>query len=177
MLYHASVNTLPKLYWVRGDTEKLPFKACSLDLIFLSMVLEHIENKEKAMFEGYRILNVGGRVAIRMCDKTQLARTSWYRWFPTALRMDLAKMPDPERVCGILDSAGFAGTLTYKFDDERVEPPARYIARIRGKAYSALQSMPQEEFESGLSLLEKELSSTRYFRYTSPCTLVVGRKL
>lgn len=177
MLGRAATNTLPKLRWIRGNAEELPFKASSFDMTFMSMVIEHIVNKEKAVFEAYRVLRVGGRIAIRMCDRNQLARTSWYRWFPTALEIDMAKMPAPEHVSKILDSAGFEGTLTYKFDDKRVERSSRYIARLKNKAYSALWLVPSEQFRSGISALEEELSLTRYFHYTSPCTLVISNKL
>lgn len=177
MLEHGALNTLAKLHWIRGDAEVLPFKAWSFDMTFLSMILEHVANKEKAVFEAYRVLKLGGRIAIRMCDKTQLSRTSWYHWFPTALRIDMTKMPDPEYVCRILHLAGFGDTLTYKFDDERVEQSTEYLARIKNKAYTALRFVPSEEFESGVSALEKQSSLSRYFHYTSPCTLVVSHKL
>lgn len=43
-----------------GDLEKLPYKDSSFDLVYSAYVFEHLENPEKVVKEGLRVLSKGG---------------------------------------------------------------------------------------------------------------------
>src|SRR5262245_30924440 len=45
-----------------GDAHALPFKDASLDAVFLTSVLEHLTNPNRAIDEVYRVLRPGGRL-------------------------------------------------------------------------------------------------------------------
>ncbi len=50
----------PKIKFLRGDIENLPFTARLFDLVYSMFVLEHTENPEKVLREAARVLAKGG---------------------------------------------------------------------------------------------------------------------
>lgn len=55
--------------WARGDLERLPLDARSVDLALLSQALHHARRPERALAEAARVLRPGGRVSIQELRK------------------------------------------------------------------------------------------------------------
>lgn len=65
--YEDSVNLDIDLFDnvdVVADGKQLPFKNNSFDLIFIEMVLEHVDESEKVIAEAYRVLKKGGKMYV-----------------------------------------------------------------------------------------------------------------
>lgn len=88
----------------RGDLEKLPLKARSMDAVFISQVLHHAARPAAALKEAARILKPGGRLVL-----LDLARhdQEWTRaeWADQWLGFDERELRD------WLDAAGLKGTV------------------------------------------------------------------
>lgn len=54
----------PNLDFRVGDLEKLPFSENEFDLVYSAFVFEHLDNPEKVLKEGIRVLKKGGRLLI-----------------------------------------------------------------------------------------------------------------
>ena len=54
----------PQLNFKMGDLEKLPFDDNKFDLVYSAFVFEHLDNPEKVINEGIRVLKRGGQLLI-----------------------------------------------------------------------------------------------------------------
>jgi SAM-dependent methyltransferase len=148
-----ALRAVPGVDYVSGDIElgramqvvdltSLAFADASLDLIFLSHVLEHIEDDRRALGEIYRVLAPGGRAFVEV---PVLARVTYE---DASLRTPAERQTafgqiDHVRLCGLdyverLVEAGFAVT-TYAIDEhfDRAE-----IERMRLIAEPAEDASP-----------------------------------
>jgi ArsR family transcriptional regulator len=60
----AARRRVKNITWKRGDLERLPLRAASVDIAILSQALHHAERPDVALAEAFRILRPGGRVLI-----------------------------------------------------------------------------------------------------------------
>ena len=60
----ASRRRVSNISWKRGDIERLPLEAESVDLALLSQTLHHAPHPERALAEAARVLKPGGRVLV-----------------------------------------------------------------------------------------------------------------
>jgi ArsR family transcriptional regulator len=60
----AKRRKIRNITWKRGELEKLPIAAGSVDLALLSQALHHAERPERALAEAHRILRSGGRLLV-----------------------------------------------------------------------------------------------------------------
>jgi ArsR family transcriptional regulator len=58
----AERRGVTNISWKRGDMEKLPLDAASVDIALLSQALHHAANPARAIGEAARVLRPGGRV-------------------------------------------------------------------------------------------------------------------
>lgn len=54
-------NTRPKLDWIEGDAEKLPFESESFDAYTIAFGIRNVTDVQKALEEAHRVLRRGGR--------------------------------------------------------------------------------------------------------------------
>lgn len=54
----------PKLKFIKGDLEKLPFEANSFDMVYSAYVFEHLTNPERVLSEAKRVLIKNGDLVI-----------------------------------------------------------------------------------------------------------------
>jgi len=96
----ATRRKLDNITWKRGELDRLPIKAETMDVALLSQALHHAEQPARALAEAYRILRPGGRVLVlelREHDEQWVKTTLGDRWLgfsDTTLR-------------GLLQNAGF----------------------------------------------------------------------
>jgi ubiquinone/menaquinone biosynthesis C-methylase UbiE/DNA-binding HxlR family transcriptional regulator len=60
----AARRKLKNITWKRGEIERVPLKAASVDLVLLSQALHHADDPARALSEARRILRPGGRVLV-----------------------------------------------------------------------------------------------------------------
>jgi demethylmenaquinone methyltransferase/2-methoxy-6-polyprenyl-1,4-benzoquinol methylase len=74
----------PKLEFVEGDAEKLPFPDDSFDAVTISFGLRNVEHPKVALAEMYRVLKPGGRLVV--CEFSKPPRTIFRAGYGVYLR-------------------------------------------------------------------------------------------
>ena len=64
---HALSHT--NLVFALGDAEALPFRDATFDLVSLFSVIEHVEDKEQALYEAFRVLKPGGAIVVQIPNR------------------------------------------------------------------------------------------------------------
>jgi ubiquinone/menaquinone biosynthesis C-methylase UbiE len=154
MLRKAGEN--PAVSRIRARAEEVPVASDSLDMALLSMVVHHFSRLEAGCAEVSRVLRPGGFAFVRNVFKGRLAGIVFYNYFPRAREIDDARMPSIPRMEEVFGAAGLrlesAGAVRQKIDDSL----AAHTERMRRKAVSTLELIPEEEFEAGIRAMEAE---------------------
>jgi SAM-dependent methyltransferase len=144
----------PGVRYVAGAAEALPVRAGSLDLGFLSMVYHHLPEPAAAVAELHRALRPGGRVVVRTVTLETLEGYAFLRFFPEARAVDERRIPSRAALRAVFGAGDFVET-THRTVEQLVAPgPDAYCARIRARALSSLQLIPDSAFARGLAALE-----------------------
>jgi ubiquinone/menaquinone biosynthesis C-methylase UbiE len=141
----------PRVHFLEGRAEQIPLGTGAADLVFLSMVYHHIEDKAVAFGEFRRVLNHRGRLAIRTATRERLDRYLWLRFFPAGREIEGRRTPAAAELVETSRENGFRlearATLTQLFAANLSE----YCDKIGLRGLSSLQAIPDKEFEKGIA--------------------------
>jgi SAM-dependent methyltransferase len=173
----GAAPALARVRYVLGRAEALPVRTGSLDLGFLSLVYHHLSEPIAAAAELHRALRPGGRVIVRTPAREALDGYTFLRFFPEARALDERRMPSRATV----RSAFGAGRLVetgHRIVEQRIaDGPAAYCARIRERALSSLQLIPDDAFGRGLAALEAHCRTLPEDRaFTEPVDVFVFQR-
>lgn len=101
----AARRRLTNITWKKGDVERLPIEAGTMDLALLSQTLHHAPHPERAAAEAARILKPGGRVLVldlRPHEEAWVREKLGDRWLGFS----------DEQLTRLLTDAGFSGVIT-----------------------------------------------------------------
>ena len=87
-----------------APAERLPLADHGADLVFMSMVLHHLPDKQAAARECCRILRAGGRFCMRTCTRDMVYPQS--QFFPGILPMLKADLPSTAEIITLFEAAG-----------------------------------------------------------------------
>lgn len=153
-------HSLPSVAYVGGDAEHLPLQDGSCDVAWLSTMIDHIPDLERAASELRRILRRGGRVLIRDAFTDRMDQITFFPYFPGSRRIAEATGWSLQAALDVFSSCGF----TLETLEEVHQPTARtrreYVERVRWRANSILAQLNDEEFAAGLSTLERAARET-----------------
>ena len=166
------------ILWVGGDGQDLPFKDRSFDCIYMTLVIHHMEDKEKALGEIYRALKKGGKCVIMTNSHSRIKRHI-IRDFPKIAAMDLKRFPSIPLLKTIMKKIGFQNVCYHVVrHDEGYIPTGEYLERVRNKYISTLTLLSDKAFQTGLKVFQERLRR-KYgvrIRSTSEFVFVVGEK-
>lgn len=158
MLAVARVNT-PGLRFKQAPAEGLPFKDGWFERVVLRMSL-HLLDRPRALAESRRVLASEGRIAIATPDPAQLG-SSWFDpFFPSLAELDRERLPSRAALKEELGAAGFVAPRIMSFVQAKTITRDDALAKVRAKAFSTFQLIPQDEYEAGLARAERELPET-----------------
>jgi SAM-dependent methyltransferase len=160
----AQAGEAPDVGVVVGDAESIPLRDASVGIGWLSQVVHHIPDLERAARELARVVRPGGHVLLR----GSLGRTGSgggagddyviYRYFPAAGRV-ADGFPGVGRVVEAFGSAGFEVTLTTKVA-QLTAPSLRHLyERTVARADSTLAAIDDDAFAAGLEALRRDAES------------------
>ena len=167
-----------KVQWICADAEDLPFLKGVFDHCLMSMVVHHIRKKQKGFSEVYRVLVPNGACLIRTCSHEQLKSLPDYYFFPQALEIDMARIPDVPLLKIMLSTAGFVQVRIYEVASPSLESAEEYLTKIRNKYTSTFYLLSEGDFNKGLRKAE-EYFSTRPLPEewkTEPISVIVATK-
>jgi ubiquinone/menaquinone biosynthesis C-methylase UbiE len=163
--------------WRRADATALPFRAGWFDAAHSHLVLHLVADLPAAIAELARVLAPGGRLVIGTFAPDHFHEFFLNPYFPSIPAVDLARFPDPGRLCGDLTAAGFTDAAVERFDQDVEAAAADVLDRVRGRYISTLRLLDAEEYEAGLARLEADVAAgTERFSYTLRWALVTARR-
>ena len=102
----------------------------------------------------YRVLAREGRLGIRYSSHAQLETILDYRFFPSALQIDLKRLPDIEALKDLMQTSGFCLVTEQVVRQQLFESAEDYLVKLRSKYASVLSLISQEEYQRGLEEAE-----------------------
>ena len=172
---------LPEVPLVCANVKQLPFESSTFNCAFAVQVLHHIKEKGLFLKETHRVLKEGGSFAIDTCSHEQM-RTFWfYHYFPEALQLDLARIPDCLEIVHLLKDAGFKDIcVEISYSDIASEHlnPENYLKKDYRDGMSTFQLLQEHVVERGCDMLRKDIASGEVTRvipkYESQETIIGG---
>ena len=158
MLAEGMAKSSRAVTWLQGRAEALPLREGVFDACLASQVIHHFRDKYLALAEMLRVLKPGGRIGIRYSSHEQLRAILDYRFFPSALDIDLARVPAIDEVRELLRTVGLMIVEEYVVRQRIFYSPAEYLDKLRLKYASVLSLIPEVEFQRGLRAAEAYLA-------------------
>jgi ubiquinone/menaquinone biosynthesis C-methylase UbiE len=159
MLKEATAKSRAHLCeWTLADAQELPFGENTFNLCLFSMVIHHVSDRKRSLCEACRVLLPGGRCIIRTCSHEQLNRLPDYFFFPSALEMDKARIPDIPVLESTLASVDYDRVSVHEVIAPSLESPSEYLAKIRGKYTSTFRLISEADYSVGLAKAEEYFS-------------------
>ncbi len=145
----------PQVTYIAGNAEAIPSEDDSFDAAFLSMAIHHFKSIPDACREIRRVLKPGGLVLLRNAFCSRLEGTLFYEFFPSALSIDEARLPDLAGLTATFEAAGFA-RIAHRVVTQEIDPSLRAnYKRIKLKSLSTFELISDEEFQEGLEAMRK----------------------
>jgi SAM-dependent methyltransferase len=144
----------------------------------MTSVIHHIENKEMALREIYRILKGGGTIVVLTYSHSGV-RKHLLRDFPGVLAIDLKRIPSIPSLKSMMAMIGFRDVHHHVVQcDEGYVPVDDYLVRVRDKYISTLTLLSEEEFQRGLRIFHDRVRRKygSQIRKISRYVLVTARK-
>jgi ubiquinone/menaquinone biosynthesis C-methylase UbiE len=139
---------------VGGEAERLPLRDGSCAAAWLSTVIHHLGDLAGCARELRRVLEPGGPVLIRSSFSGRHGGISLFRFFPGAGRI-ADTFPTVEATVAAFATAGFAFESLQPVPQVSAPSLRTAVERVRQRADSTLQPLPDEEFAEGLAALER----------------------
>ena len=168
----------PSVRYVEGSAERIPLPDASCDAALFSYVIHHLPDREAAARELHRVLRPGGVAVVRTALRESLPEVPFFAYFPGALAIDQSRMPPRAEVREMFTAHGFE-VLTDEVVWQETSPSLRvYYERLRLRAISTLELLPDEEFAAGVERLRLAAErETEPRPVVAPVDLLVFRRL
>lgn len=161
MLAIARAKAVPRASYLAGSAQKIPLANAAIDLIFMSMVFHHIDDRQAAVSESTRILRDGGLLCLRAMTADRIDQYPFVPYFPECRDFLEENLDTQAEVEHIFARGGF-NLLEHHVIENHVAPDLRAFAdKIADRPYSTLVRLTDEEFENGLDRLRKHAARTK----------------
>jgi ubiquinone/menaquinone biosynthesis C-methylase UbiE len=135
-----------------GDADAIPLADASVDAAWLSTVIHHVPDLNRAARELRRVVRPGGPVLIRSAFAGRHEAISLFRYFPEAIRV-LDSYPSIADVETAFAAYGFARVALEQVPQVTAESLRAAATAIRREAHTPLQLITDAEYAAGLSRL------------------------
>jgi ubiquinone/menaquinone biosynthesis C-methylase UbiE len=154
-----------------ATAEELPFPDGSFEGATMVSVIHHVD-ASRALPQARRVLVDGARFA--SADMHPDGFAAWWaaRFFPSLVELERERFPRPETLLCQLDAAGFSSAWWLPLPTPRRFTREEGLARLRGRAYSTLDRLTDEELQAGLERAERDLPDV--VEYVLEWALVTG---
>ena len=167
-----------RISWVRGDGQRLPFQSGLFDCVYMTAVIHHIENKEKALREIYRVLKIRGKCVLKTFSHSGIKKHIT-RDFPGVVAIDLKRIPSVPSLKKMMTMIGFRSVHYHAVQvDEGFVCMDEYLQRVKNKYMSTLTLLSEDDFQRGFKIFQERVRR-RYgnkIRKISRFVFIVGQK-
>jgi demethylmenaquinone methyltransferase/2-methoxy-6-polyprenyl-1,4-benzoquinol methylase len=161
MLAHAADKGLET---IRADAARLPFGDETFDAVMLVSMLHHLDAPERALTEARRALRPGGRLAVMLFTREDIADAWAMDYFPssrawmneTHMPLDqlLAELPGARRTPVVYEDVVDSSLAALLAHPELLLEPHR---RTQMSYFERMQRDHPDELRAGLRRIEREL--------------------
>jgi ubiquinone/menaquinone biosynthesis C-methylase UbiE len=144
--------------WRQANAEQLPFKDGWFDAVHAHLVLHLVDSVPQAVAEMLRVLGGDGRVAIVSFRPEHFDRFHLSPYFPSLTEIDRARFPTPDEIIRQLREGGLEHVAESAIHQRLELEPETVLARARGRYISTLHLLDEDEYQSGLARLERDLA-------------------
>jgi ubiquinone/menaquinone biosynthesis C-methylase UbiE len=143
-----------RVAWVGGRAEQLPLRDGCCGGAWLSTVIHHLGDLPRCARQLRRVVRAGGPVLIRSSFPGRHQGITLFRFFPGAGRI-AAGFPTVEATVAAFEAAGFAFETLRQVPQVSAPSLRAAVERVRRRADSTLQPLPDHEFAAGLAAMER----------------------
>ncbi|HSS08308.1 MAG TPA: class I SAM-dependent methyltransferase [Acidimicrobiales bacterium] len=166
----------PQVSLVAARAEALPFRGASFAVVWASQIIHHVEDLLGCAEDLRRVLRPGGTLLLRGVFAATAEGIPWARYFPAAVRTVTSVYPTLERITDVFAASG----LRRQDHEVVVQIVAASLGelyeRVRLRADSTLEMLPDDEFALGLARMAAEArTETSPTPVAEPVELVVFR--
>jgi ubiquinone/menaquinone biosynthesis C-methylase UbiE len=156
MLRQAQLKSLDARIWfVRGQAEAIPMDHGTCSAAFLSAVLHHIDLEATAA-ELRRVLRSDAPLLLRQPFSDRTDGIAWLNYFPSAVEVTQRRWPTSQQVKRVFERHGFHYERLQTIRQETAPSFREYSRRISERVDSTLTFISDEEFTSGVRLMEEQ---------------------
>jgi ubiquinone/menaquinone biosynthesis C-methylase UbiE len=146
----AEIPRRPAIEVLAGDALALPLADAAADAAWLSLVIHHIQDLERAAHEIRRVLRPGVPVLIRQGFPGRLDGVELVRWFPETARV-VAEYPSVTDVCSAFAAAGFRQEALEPVRETYSTSLAGFLDQLDSfrDADTTMRTLTEDEFHRG----------------------------
>lgn len=145
----------PAVRYLAGRAEQIPLAAGSCDVALLFLSLHHVADQPAAFAELARVLRPAGVVLLRSQFSDRMPDLYWYRYLPSARRVDAAMYKPLAEIVAMGRRAGLVTSgVPERVSIAGIPPTLRGLSdRLALRPYSTFTHLDDAEVETGLAAL------------------------
>jgi len=148
-------KTKKQVKYLLGCGEQIPLGDNEVSMVFMSMVLHHLEDVDKTISETRRVLSKNGYLVLRNTTQEDINQIEFLNFFPQAKQIDLQRMKTEEEIITKFKAYDFNLISNSILKQVFAQDYQEYYDKIRKRGLSALALISDKEFESGLKGLKR----------------------
>jgi ubiquinone/menaquinone biosynthesis C-methylase UbiE len=134
-----------------APAEQLPLEDGCADVVFMSMILHHLNDRARAVRECARILRAGGRVCVR--NSTRDSTYPQRHFFPGIIKMIEHELPSRDEIVAMFEYAGLQLSAYQRVSHPLATSWNELAEKLAKRADSFLARLPDADFEAGMAAL------------------------
>jgi len=140
---------------VRAAAEAMPFRSNVFDLVYAAQVWHHIQGRQKAADECFRVLKFCGIKIAHSIGHSQLHEKIIFKIFQEIKENQLRVYPSDDEFNTIFIKAGFKSVFLYPYFIERYQTADELIEIAEKKLWSMFRPITQQGLEKGVKWLHQ----------------------
>ena len=145
-----------RIRYDQGRGEAIPLPDNSVELIFMSMIFHHFDNRQRVARECRRVLGEERDKAtafLRSGTRERISTYPYVEFFPESRPILEKVLPTSACVRKVFEAAGFR-TVTAELVTQKIAPSyAAYAEKLAAGADSVLASLSRRDFDAGMRAL------------------------
>ena len=135
----------------QAPAERLPVDDGSADVVFMSMMLHHLDDRPRAAAECRRALGSGGRVCVRNTTRDSLYPHR--QFFPGFQAIVDDQLPSRDEVVALFEAAGLRLQAYQVVEARLARSWGEFADKLALRADSFIVRLPKDEFDDGMAAL------------------------